>query len=64
MNESSTRRNLTEITDACFDLHREEAQEYVAIGTINGLFVLGRCTGFIGMQLDFCFEESSSSFFV
>ena len=27
---------------------REEAQEYIEIGTINGLFVLGRCTGFIG----------------
>ena len=30
---------------------REEAQEYIAIGTINGLFVLGRCTGFIGSLL-------------
>lgn len=30
----------------------EEAQEYIAIGTINGLFVLGRCTGFIGHYLD------------
>ena len=29
-------------------LFREEAQEYIEIGTINGLFVLGRCTGFIG----------------
>lgn len=28
--------------------NREEAQEYIEIGTINGLFVLGRCTGFIG----------------
>jgi len=30
----------------------EEAVEYVEIGTINGLFVLGRCTGFIGHYLD------------
>ena len=26
--------------------------EYIEIGTINGLFVLGRCTGFIGHYLD------------
>jgi len=30
----------------------EEAVEYIEIGTINGLFVLGRCTGFIGHYLD------------
>jgi len=34
----------------CFTM--DEAQEYIAIGTINGLFVLGRCTGFIGHYLD------------
>ncbi|KZS14350.1 ATP-citrate synthase [Daphnia magna] len=34
----------------CFT--REEAHEYIEIGTINGLFVLGRCTGFIGHYLD------------
>ena len=27
---------------------REEAQEYVEIGVLNGLFVLGRSIGFIG----------------
>jgi Citrate synthase len=27
---------------------REEAQEYVEMGAINGLFVLGRSIGFIG----------------
>lgn len=32
--------------DICW--YREEAHEYIEIGTINGLFVLGRCTGFIG----------------
>lgn len=31
---------------------REEAEEYVNIGTINGLFVLGRSMGFIGHYLD------------
>ncbi|KAB7494147.1 ATP-citrate synthase [Armadillidium nasatum] len=31
---------------------REEADEYISIGTINGLFVLGRSIGFIGHHLD------------
>jgi len=31
---------------------REEADEYINIGTINGLFVLGRSIGFIGHYLD------------
>jgi ATP citrate (pro-S)-lyase len=26
----------------------DEAQEYIKIGTLNGLFVLGRSMGFIG----------------
>lgn len=30
----------------------EEAEEYVKIGTLNGLFVLGRSIGFIGHYLD------------
>ncbi|OMJ14484.1 ATP-citrate synthase [Smittium culicis] len=30
----------------------EEAQEYARIGTLNGLFVLGRSIGFIGHYLD------------
>ncbi len=30
----------------CFS--REEATEYVEIGSLNGLFVLGRTLGFIG----------------
>jgi len=30
----------------------EEAQEYIDIGTLNGLFVLGRSMGFIGHFLD------------
>ena len=32
-----------------FKLHREECQEYVDIGSLNGLFVLGRTIGFVGM---------------
>ncbi|KAE9389757.1 ATP-citrate synthase [Gymnopus androsaceus JB14] len=31
---------------------REEAEEYIKIGTLNGLFVLGRSIGFIGHHLD------------
>ena len=29
-----------------------EADEYIRIGTLNGLFVLGRSIGFIGHHLD------------
>jgi hypothetical protein len=31
---------------------REEADEYMSIGTLNALFVLGRSIGFIGHHLD------------
>jgi ATP citrate (pro-S)-lyase len=31
---------------------REEASEYVEMGALNGLFVLGRSIGFIGHFLD------------
>ncbi|KAG0319516.1 citrate synthase [Dissophora globulifera] len=31
---------------------REEAEEYINIGTLNGLFVLGRSIGFIGHFMD------------
>jgi ATP citrate (pro-S)-lyase len=31
---------------------REESEEYMKIGTLNGLFVLGRSIGFIGHYLD------------
>ena len=30
-------------------IYREEAQEFIEIGALNGLFVLGRSMGFIGM---------------
>lgn len=35
-----------------FDLSSEEAQEYINIGAINSLFVLGRSIGFIGHYMD------------
>lgn len=36
---------------------REEAQEYIDIGALNGLFVLGRSMGFIG---EICINSTSS----
>eukprot|EP00163_Fabomonas_tropica_P028359 TRINITY_DN5750_c0_g1_i1.p1 TRINITY_DN5750_c0_g1~~TRINITY_DN5750_c0_g1_i1.p1 ORF type:complete len:1122 (+),score=399.79 TRINITY_DN5750_c0_g1_i1:269-3634(+) len=36
----------------CGAFTREEADEYVKIGSLNGLFVLGRSLGFIGHYLD------------
>lgn len=52
--------NVDGVIATCFvDLVRhskaftpEEAQEYIEIGTLNGLFVLGRTMGFIGHYLD------------
>lgn len=35
-----------------FILSSEEAQEYINIGAINSLFVLGRSIGFIGHYMD------------
>ena len=37
-----------------FYFHSEEAQEYVEIGSLNGLFVLGRTVGFIGKRAWSC----------
>lgn len=37
-----------------FFVHSEEAQEYVEIGSLNGLFVLGRTVGFIGKRAWSC----------
>lgn len=34
------------------DIYSEEAQEYINIGAINSLFVLGRSIGFIGHYMD------------
>jgi len=36
----------------CGNFSREEADEYISIGALNGLFVLGRSIGFIGHFLD------------
>lgn len=36
----------------CGAFSREEADEYIRIGTLNGMFVLGRSIGFIGHYLD------------
>ena len=36
----------------CCHVCREEAEEYVEIGALNGLFVLGRSMGFIGEFAD------------
>ena len=35
---------------ALFCPSREEAQEYIEMGSLNGLFVLGRTVGFIGKR--------------
>lgn len=36
----------------CGAFSREEADEYITLGTLNGLFVLGRSIGFIGHWID------------
>nr|KAF6492406.1 hypothetical protein HJG59_009610 [Molossus molossus]KAF6492409.1 hypothetical protein HJG59_009613 [Molossus molossus] len=36
----------------CGSFTREEADEYIDIGALNGIFVLGRSMGFIGHYLD------------
>ncbi|KAI9592425.1 citrate synthase-like protein [Syncephalis fuscata] len=43
---------FVDILRHCGAFTREEADEYVRIGTLNGLFVLGRSIGFIGHYLD------------
>ncbi|TPP64733.1 ATP-citrate synthase [Fasciola gigantica] len=43
---------MVDLLRHCGHFTREEADEYVAIGTLNGLFVLGRSIGFIGHYLD------------
>ena len=40
---------------------REEATEYIEIGSLNGLFVLGRTIGFIGNS--FCFTHTHTANF-
>ncbi|KAJ3174970.1 citrate synthase [Irineochytrium annulatum] len=43
---------FVDLLRSCGAFSREESEEYVQIGTLNGLFVLGRSIGFIGHYLD------------
>lgn len=44
--------SMVDLLRNCGCFTREEAQEYIEIGALNGLFVLGRSMGFIGHYLD------------
>ena len=43
---------FVDLMRSCGAFSLEEANEYVQMGTLNGLFVLGRSIGFIGHFLD------------
>ncbi|XP_033913714.3 ATP-citrate synthase-like isoform X1 [Acipenser ruthenus] len=43
---------FVDLLRTCGGFTREEADEYVDIGALNGIFVLGRSMGFIGHYLD------------
>ncbi len=43
---------FVDLMRGCGCFTREEAQEFIEIGVLNGLFVLGRSVGFIGHFLD------------
>ncbi|KAJ8313979.1 hypothetical protein KUTeg_008540 [Tegillarca granosa] len=43
---------FVDLLNNCGCFTREEAQEFVEVGALNGLFVLGRSMGFIGHFLD------------
>lgn len=43
---------FVDLLRGCGAFTREEADEYIKIGTLNGLFVLGRSIGFIGHFID------------
>jgi ATP citrate (pro-S)-lyase len=43
---------FVDLLRSCGAFTRDEADEYVRIGTLNGLFVLGRSIGFIGHYID------------
>jgi len=43
---------FVDLLRSCGAFSREEAEEYIKIGSLNGLFVLGRSIGFIGHFLD------------
>ncbi|XP_031568246.1 ATP-citrate synthase-like [Actinia tenebrosa] len=44
--------SFVDLLRSCGAFTREEANEYIQIGSLNGLFVLGRSMGFIGHYLD------------
>lgn len=44
--------SFVDMLRGCGAFSAEEAEEYTKIGTLNGLFVLGRSIGFIGHYLD------------
>ena len=43
---------FVDLLRGCGAFTRDESEEYIKIGTLNGLFVLGRSIGFIGHYLD------------
>ncbi|XP_019361831.1 PREDICTED: ATP-citrate synthase isoform X1 [Gavialis gangeticus] len=43
---------FVDVLRTCGTFTREEADEYIDIGALNGIFVLGRSMGFIGHYLD------------
>ncbi|KAH6592709.1 hypothetical protein BASA61_004475 [Batrachochytrium salamandrivorans] len=43
---------FVDVLRSCGAFSRDESEEYIRIGTLNGLFVLGRSIGFIGHYLD------------
>lgn len=43
---------FVDLLRSCGAFTLEEAQQYIDMGTLNGLFVLGRSIGFIGHYLD------------
>jgi len=43
---------MVDLLRNCGCFTRDEAQEFIDIGALNGLFVLGRSIGFIGHYLD------------
>jgi len=47
-------KNKTDLSCTFFLLHSDEADEFVEIGALNGIFVLGRSMGFIGLFVCVC----------
>jgi ATP citrate (pro-S)-lyase len=45
------RRVFVDLLNSCWSFSPEEAEQYLKMGTLNGLFALGRAIGFIGHRL-------------